>query len=109
MGAEVPRIAGRNGAAKNSYERRVPELGRTRWSGVKVRIRLLFALLALGCAPAHSVYIPRDPELRREPLYFYPGLERRGTPRPASFSSATTWDSGSRTRSWPSVLPRTVT
>ena len=32
----------------------------------------LFALLALGCAPAHSAYIPRDRELQREPLYFYP-------------------------------------
>jgi pimeloyl-ACP methyl ester carboxylesterase len=40
---------------------------------------LLLALLALGCAPAHSVYIPRDPELQHEPLYFYP---HAGTPHP---------------------------
>jgi pimeloyl-ACP methyl ester carboxylesterase len=36
------------------------------------------ALLAFGCTPAHSAYIPRDRELQREPLYFYPaaGLSR---------------------------------
>jgi pimeloyl-ACP methyl ester carboxylesterase len=37
-----------------------------------VRSVALFALLAFGCAPAHSAYIPRDRELLREPLYFYP-------------------------------------
>jgi pimeloyl-ACP methyl ester carboxylesterase len=41
---------------------------------------LLLALLALGCTPAHSVYIPRDPELQHEPLYFYPAV--RTSPRP---------------------------
>jgi dienelactone hydrolase len=41
---------------------------------------LLLALLAFGCTPAHSVYIPRDPELLREPLYFYPPA--RTSPRP---------------------------
>ncbi|HEX9085757.1 MAG TPA: hypothetical protein VF836_13540 [Gemmatimonadaceae bacterium] len=47
-----------------------------------MRTRLLVAFLMVGgvfgCAPAHSAYIPRDPELQREPLYFYPGV---GTPR----------------------------
>ena len=34
---------------------------------------LAFAcLLVFACAPAHSAYRPRDPELLREPLYFYP-------------------------------------
>lgn len=37
-----------------------------------MRIVAFFALLTLACAPAHSAYIPRDPELQREPLYFYP-------------------------------------
>ena len=38
----------------------------------KMTILALFTLLAFGCTPAHSAYIPRDPELLREPLYFYP-------------------------------------
>jgi pimeloyl-ACP methyl ester carboxylesterase len=41
---------------------------------------LLVALLAYSCTPAHTAYIPRDPELLREPLYFYPPA--RTSPRP---------------------------
>jgi hypothetical protein len=26
----------------------------------------------VGCSPAHSAYVPRDPDLLRQPLYFYP-------------------------------------
>jgi pimeloyl-ACP methyl ester carboxylesterase len=37
---------------------------------------LLLALVALACTPAHSAYVPRDPELQREPLYFYPARSR---------------------------------
>ncbi len=37
-----------------------------------MRSLALLALLAFGCTPAHSAYIPRDRELQREPLYFYP-------------------------------------
>jgi pimeloyl-ACP methyl ester carboxylesterase len=33
---------------------------------------LLATLATLSCARAHSSYRPRDPELQREPLYFYP-------------------------------------
>jgi pimeloyl-ACP methyl ester carboxylesterase len=43
-----------------------------------MKIVALLALLTLACAPAHSAYIARDPELRREPLYFYP---EHGGPR----------------------------
>ena len=53
-----------------------------------MRIRVLFALLAvgaLGCAPAHSAYIPRDPELQREPLYFYPGVGTSRHPKAGVF------------------------
>ena len=32
----------------------------------------LLALVMLGCTPARSAYIPRDRELQREPLFFYP-------------------------------------
>jgi dienelactone hydrolase len=37
-----------------------------------VRNVALIALIVLGCTPAHFAYIPRDRELKREPLYFYP-------------------------------------
>jgi hypothetical protein len=33
----------------------------------------LMVLIPAGCAPANSAYIPRDPDLLRQPLYFYPG------------------------------------
>lgn len=33
---------------------------------------VLLALFSLSCSPAHSAYIPRDPDLQRQPLYFYP-------------------------------------
>jgi hypothetical protein len=42
---------------------------------VKLRTFGLCALMALSCArcsPAHSAYVPRDPDLLRQPLYFYP-------------------------------------
>jgi pimeloyl-ACP methyl ester carboxylesterase len=41
---------------------------------------LLLALLAWSCAPARSTYVPRDPELLGEPLFFYP--DARATHRP---------------------------
>jgi pimeloyl-ACP methyl ester carboxylesterase len=44
-----------------------------------MRMTLLLTFIALACTPAHSVYIPRDPELQREPLYFYPPV--RTSPR----------------------------
>jgi len=38
-----------------------------------MKLRLLLVVFAvLSCARAHSSYRPRDPELQREPLYFYP-------------------------------------
>ena len=37
----------------------------------------LFALFVCGCAPARSAYTPHDPELRSEPLYFYPAAGTR--------------------------------
>ena len=37
-----------------------------------MRAVALVCLLAFACAPAHSAYTPRDPQLLREPLYFYP-------------------------------------
>jgi pimeloyl-ACP methyl ester carboxylesterase len=53
------------------------------------KIRLLFPLLAVGgalaCAPAHSAYTPRDPELQREPLYFYPDAGSSRHPKAGVF------------------------
>lgn len=38
-----------------------------------MKLRLLLLLFpVLSCARAHSIYQPRDPQLRHEPLYFYP-------------------------------------
>ena len=38
-----------------------------------MKLRMLIAVFAvLSCARARSSYRPRDPELQREPLYFYP-------------------------------------
>lgn len=45
----------------------------------------LVALFAVACTPAHSVYIPRDPELQREPLYFYPAVPRSSHPKAGVF------------------------
>jgi pimeloyl-ACP methyl ester carboxylesterase len=50
-----------------------------------MRAVLLLALLAWSCTPAHSVYIPRDPELQREPLYFYPPVPRSSHPKAGVF------------------------
>jgi pimeloyl-ACP methyl ester carboxylesterase len=38
----------------------------------RIALAVLAALLTVRCAPAHSTYIPRDPYLLRQPLYFYP-------------------------------------
>ena len=51
----------------------------------KMTIVALFTLLAFGCTPAHSAYIPRDPELLREPLYFYPSAGASRHPRAGVF------------------------
>jgi pimeloyl-ACP methyl ester carboxylesterase len=45
----------------------------------------LIALIMLGCTPAHSAYIPRDRELQREPLYFYPAAGVEGHPKAGIF------------------------
>jgi len=37
-----------------------------------VVLTVLVVLFSARCAPAHSDYIPRDPDLLRQPLYFYP-------------------------------------
>ena len=37
-----------------------------------MRMLAFACLLFFACTPAHSAYRPRDAELRREPLYFYP-------------------------------------
>jgi hypothetical protein len=39
-------------------------------------------IAVLSCAPARPTYVPRDPALRGEPLYFYPA---QGTPRAMLF------------------------
>lgn len=46
---------------------------------------MLFALAMFGCTPAHSAYIPRDRELQREPLYFYPATGVSGHPKAGVF------------------------
>ena len=45
----------------------------------------LFVLLLAACAPAHSAYRPRDPELLREPLYFYPAQSYEHKPKAGVF------------------------
>ena len=45
----------------------------------------VFALLTYSCAPARSSYIPRDPQLRQEPLYFYPEEGMQGHPKAGVF------------------------
>jgi pimeloyl-ACP methyl ester carboxylesterase len=37
-----------------------------------VALAALVALVSVRCTPAHSAYRPRDPDLLRQPLYFYP-------------------------------------
>lgn len=46
---------------------------------------LCFFFLVAGCAPAHSAYTPRDPQLQREPLYFYPNVVGPRRPRAGVF------------------------
>ncbi len=53
-----------------------PHRTRKRWLLAAIPIAVL------SCAPARPTYVPRDPALRREPLYFYPA---RGTPRAMLF------------------------
>jgi len=43
-----------------------------------VKVIAIFALLTYSCTPAHSAYIPRDQELQRLPLYFYPEIGNLG-------------------------------
>jgi pimeloyl-ACP methyl ester carboxylesterase len=50
-----------------------------------VRSVALIALAVFGCTPARSAYIPRDPELQREPLYFYPATGVEGHPKAGIF------------------------
>jgi pimeloyl-ACP methyl ester carboxylesterase len=50
-----------------------------------MKIVALFALLTYSCAPAHSAYIPRDQELQRQPLYFYPEIGNLGHPKAGVF------------------------
>src|SRR5258706_3871263 len=82
MGTKVPRVAGRIGAAKDSYECRFVDFRWTGRSSVEMKAVLLLTLFALACTPAHTVYIPRDPQLKREPPYFYPPA--RTSPHPKS-------------------------
>ena len=45
----------------------------------------LLALIVCACTPARSRYTPRDPELNREPLYFYPPVGSSRHPKAAVF------------------------
>lgn len=50
-----------------------------------VALALLVALLFARCTPAHSAYIPRDPDLLRQPLYFYPDAGAARHPKAVVF------------------------
>jgi hypothetical protein len=58
-------------------------------AGVRVansHLRIAAAvLLALSCNPAHSAYMPRDPDLQKQPLYFYPDAGRTRHPKAGVF------------------------
>lgn len=41
--------------------------------------------IVASCAPARSRYVPHDPNLLRQPLYFYPGEGSTGHPRAGVF------------------------
>jgi alpha-beta hydrolase superfamily lysophospholipase len=45
----------------------------------------LSALLCVNCNPVHSAYIPRDPDLLRQPLYFFPDAGASRHPKAAVF------------------------
>lgn len=45
----------------------------------------LSVLLSVSCSPAHSAYTPRDPDLQRQPLYFYPDAGESRHPRAGVF------------------------
>ncbi|HZF72950.1 MAG TPA: hypothetical protein VEZ51_05940 [Gemmatimonadaceae bacterium] len=50
-----------------------------------MKLVALFALLSYSCTPARSAYRPRDPELRQEPLYFYPDIAGTRHPKAGVF------------------------
>lgn len=50
-----------------------------------IELIAVVALLSVGCAPAHSAYIPRDPNLLRQPLFFYPSEGSAKRPRAGVF------------------------
>ena len=50
-----------------------------------MKLIALFALLTYSCTPAHSAYTPRDPELKRAPLYFYPDVDGTRHPKAGVF------------------------
>jgi pimeloyl-ACP methyl ester carboxylesterase len=50
-----------------------------------VRPILVAALLACGCRSARPPYVPRDPTLQREPLYFYPSVAASQHPKAGVF------------------------
>jgi hypothetical protein len=55
---------------------------------VKLKAVALGALMILSsvrCSPAHSAYVPRDPDLLRRPLYFYPAQGSRRHPKAGVF------------------------
>ena len=50
-----------------------------------VALTVSVALLFARCTPAHSPYIPRDPDLLRQPLYFYPDVGSARHPKAVVF------------------------
>lgn len=50
-----------------------------------MRLVALVALLTYACTPAQSSYTPRDPQLRQEPLYFYPDADGTRHPKAGVF------------------------
>jgi pimeloyl-ACP methyl ester carboxylesterase len=50
-----------------------------------VKLVALFAFLGFSCTSARSAYRPRDPELRQEPLYFYPDIAGTRHPKAGVF------------------------
>lgn len=51
----------------------------------RVAVALAIALAAAACQPAVSAYTPRDPVLRRLPLYFYPAADSGRAPHALVF------------------------
>ncbi|MDQ6690375.1 MAG: hypothetical protein M3Z18_07690 [Gemmatimonadota bacterium] len=48
-------------------------------------ISALIVMSSVRCSPAHSAYVPRDPDLLRQPLYFYPSKGSTRHPRAGVF------------------------